>query len=245
MSKALTASVLAGLAVAALAPSALAAPRDGFRAVEIRGERVAPGLQLNAHVFYARPPRATYACADDDTSTAQPPSFADPKADGIRFTLADNVTSSVWTVPLSRSFATWNAPLAGSSYLTGSGSTPAVARPSKFSDGTNYIGLVRIQGSALAVTYTWTSSLTGRISEADVYFNSGFAWTTVQSLTTVCPAGSAYDIESIATHELGHAIGLDHIGVQAATMYQSAPAGETRKRTLTGGEFSRASALLP
>lgn len=241
MSKALAASVLAGLAVGALSPAALAAPGKGFKAVEIRGERVAPGLELNAHVFYARPPRATYACADDDSSTSQPGSFASPKAGGIEFSLATNVAS--WSTPLAASLATWNAPLASRAYFTmASGSITAVARPSKFSDGTNYIGLTKIQGSALAVAYTWSRD--GRVTEADVYFNSGFTWTTITPLTTLCPTGYAYDIESIATHELGHTIGLDHINVQAATMYQSAPAGETRKRTLTTGEVNKASSLL-
>jgi hypothetical protein len=240
--KAWTASVLAGLVVGALAPAAIAAPGKGFKAVEIHGERVAPGLELNAHVFYARPPRAPYACEDINTSTAQPESFASPNQNGIAFSRADNVPND-WGSPLAASFATWNTPLLGSTYFTMPGSVAAVARPSKFSDGTNYIGLAKIQGSALAVAYTWSDRFTGRITEADVYFNSRYSWA-VASPTSTCPNGSAYDIESIATHELGHVIGLDHINVLAATLYQSAPAGETRKRTLTVGEVNKASSLL-
>ena len=41
-----------------------------------------------------------------------------------------------------------------------------------------------------------------------------------------------YDVQNILTHELGHALGLDHSTNTEATMYGSAERGETKKRDL-------------
>ncbi len=53
------------------------------------------------------------------------------------------------------------------------------------------------------------------------------------------------DFENIATHELGHAIGLTHPGDTCAqeTMYRYADYGETMRRDLHAGDISGASAL--
>ncbi|MCB9522076.1 MAG: matrixin family metalloprotease [Myxococcales bacterium] len=41
-----------------------------------------------------------------------------------------------------------------------------------------------------------------------------------------------FDVANTLTHEVGHFIGLDHTPVRLATMFASAPPGETRKRDL-------------
>jgi hypothetical protein len=55
--------------------------------------------------------------------------------------------------------------------------------------------------------------------DADIVFNPGQQFSTVQPT----PAND-FDVRTIATHEIGHLLGLDHSGVAAAVMY---PFGDT------------------
>ena len=57
----------------------------------------------------------------------------------------------------------------------------------------------------LAATEFLVDTTTGEIVESDVFFNSSFAWSTASSGTA-----GRYDLQSIATHEGGHFLGLSH-----------------------------------
>lgn len=79
-------------------------------------------------------------------------------------------------------------------------------------DETNASGYFPGGTGTVAVTPLWFFS-DGRISDADVLFNgSGFAFTTSGQ-------SGRFDIQDVATHELGHLLGLDHSGVTGATLY--------------------------
>ena len=88
-------------------------------------------------------------------------------------------------------------------------------------------------GSALAATWTWTNS-SNTVTGADTFFNTNFTF----GISATCNAVSTSELGDIITHEIGHTIGLGHVNDSQAmaTMYPSAPAGETRKRTLTTGD---------
>lgn len=63
-------------------------------------------------------------------------------------------------------------------------------------------------------------------------FNSQYAWST---------GGEAgkFDVQGVGTHEMGHALGLDHPADSSCaeqTMWASAAAGETKKRSLESGD---------
>ncbi|MEA2194107.1 MAG: hypothetical protein QOG42_541, partial [Solirubrobacteraceae bacterium] len=82
---------------------------------------------------------------------------------------------------------------------------------------------------ALACTFVFTDGA-GTITETDQRFNQGIAWSNVG-------AAGAYDVQSIATHESGHSIGLHHANSSdALTMYYAVRAGTTHARTLAVGD---------
>ena len=94
----------------------------------------------------------------------------------------------------------------------------------------------------IATTTTTSNRFTGQIVDSDIEFNDApspdgtrFVFTAVDSP----PCGDQnqvncvhLDIQNTATHEIGHSIGLDHSSDPTATMYATAPDGETAKRTL-------------
>lgn len=85
----------------------------------------------------------------------------------------------------------------------------------------------------IAVTVVW-GYFTGppssrRIVEFDILFDTNFTW----GDATVDP--TVMDLQNIATHEIGHGVGLSDVYDSACsevTMYGYSESGETKKRTL-------------
>ena len=92
----------------------------------------------------------------------------------------------------------------------------------------------------IALTTTSYNRQTGEVVDADIEFNGGpggFRFTATAATGPTCENRRstdcvATDVENTATHELGHFLGLAHSAEPDATMYASAPDGETRKRDL-------------
>lgn len=84
-------------------------------------------------------------------------------------------------------------------------------------------------GNVIAVTSVWYTRRGKQIVEFDMLFNTAFAW----GDAAVDP--SLMDLQNIATHELGHAVGLADLytsSCSAMTMYGYSDYGDVAKRTL-------------
>ncbi len=106
-------------------------------------------------------------------------------------------------------------------------------------DGLNevYFGQIDEPG-VIAVTIVWGvfggPPQSRQLVEWDMVFDqSDFAWSATGE-------PGMMDFENIATHELGHSIGLDHPDSSCAleTMYAYASLGETSKRDLNSGDIA-------
>ncbi len=83
-------------------------------------------------------------------------------------------------------------------------------------------------------------SLPSCIVDADIMFNP----TQPFSTATPTPTGD-FDVQSVATHEIGHALGLDHSGIAAAVMYPFGDTGLSQSRTLAVDDSAGIAFLYP
>ncbi len=126
-------------------------------------------------------------------------------------------------------FATWAAPVCTAWRSRNDGATARTRAQA----GDSERSILWIQGgpgswpaelgsetSTIGVTTpVWRSG--GYFIDADIQFNAvGFRWGT--------GTGGTVDTQSIAVHEEGHFLGLDHTGVRGAVMYPSYSGGQTR-----------------
>lgn len=105
---------------------------------------------------------------------------------------------------------------------------------------------------AIATTTTTSISSTGQIEDSDTEFNDAphsngqpaYVFTAIDT----CPIGTScikIDVQNTMTHEAGHTLGLDHSPDPAATMYATAPVGETSKRVLGQDDINGICAIYP
>lgn len=191
-------------------------------------------------------PEFTGSQADRWSLTAFPLQWNLNPAVGSNVTGSGSVTSVI-----ANSFATWvNAP--NTNLPATAGPTSNVTQESNSPSNINLICFVCNDVSfggtdTLAETITTTANaagmsdghggttqFAGQIIKADIAFNPGVQFDTGN--------GSGQNLQTVATHEIGHFFGLDHTGISRAVMYPYAPSVLT---TLGYDDVAGISSLYP
>lgn len=103
----------------------------------------------------------------------------------------------------------------------------------------------------IALTTVQYNIRTGEIVDADIELNgaeyvfTAFDGDPCPNLPFTRNNCVSTDVQNTLTHEIGHVLGLDHSRVGNATMYASAPLGETSKRDLHDDDIEGLCAIYP
>ena len=95
-----------------------------------------------------------------------------------------------------------------------------------------------ILGDAVAITAIYYVVADGAITDTDIIFNPRYTFSTTFADDTM-------DLQSVVTHELGHALGANHTNVLGAAMFQSGLANDNCQASLSSDDIAFVSSLYP
>lgn len=154
-------------------------------------------------------------------------------------TNAAGLNSTLVLGKLATDIGTWEIAAGRDILGTGNATSATLSADSTAPDGLNEVYFAGIDSpGTIAVTTVWGifsgPAVNRRLVEWDqVYDDIDFGW-------SFSGEAGKMDFENIATHELGHAIGMGHPSDSCTeeTMYRFASSGETKKRTLNVGDIN-------
>lgn len=154
---------------------------------------------------FALPARITYSLVPDGTSIGGTPSV-------LFQGMNAKFSTATWEAQIEKAAAVWEA-VANVNLAIVPDNGAAVGSAGNQQGDPNF-GDIRIGGMAqssgqLAFTYS-PPPYNGGTLAGDMFFNTNQSWQV---------NGSTYDLETVAIHEFGHALGMGHSAIAAACMY--------------------------
>ena len=144
---------------------------------------------------------------------------------------------------INQSFEAWDI-VTGSELFTFGGQTSVYGLNYDEQNTVSWMGIV--PPSTIALTRLWYDGLTNEIVEFDIVFNSLLKWGIDPDDEGPIKLKRAYDVENIATHEVGHVVGLADLyeeQYRELTMYGYGKTGEVIKISLGEGDIAGAQYL--
>lgn len=143
-------------------------------------------------------------------------------------------------IAVQRAFDTWQNLPTSSIAFRYEGTTPIQ------NGGNDGVNVISFQDTSFSfgtgtIAVTLSSSSQGFFRDADILFNPSNP--SITFATDGRPDG--FDIQAIATHEIGHFLGLDHTSIVSATMNPTGGRGTVFPRVLKSDDIVGASTLYP
>jgi Matrixin len=200
------------------------------------GEGKDTGLIKVTQIHYAKPEGKARPPATDPCYKLSGWKWTTP----IKYTINPNDNLKFF-YPIEAAESEWDSKTSRDLFVA---STTGPTQWDKYTDGKNSI-LFGNYGTTgvIAVTRTWYNRATKTAVESDILFDNDFAW---GDATGADP--NVMDIQNIATHEIGHTLGLSDVytnSCTAVTMFGYSSDGEISKRTLETPDINALLKIYP